>query len=71
MEKEKLLNELLEEETSKMYLDKDTKILDELAYYYNKFNLDFDTLETMPAFKEHLKPLSNQVKSMTLHPDSD
>ena len=71
MEKGKLLDELLGEETSKMYLDKDTKILDELAYYCNKFNLDLDTLETMPAFKEHLKPLSNQVKDMALHPDSD
>ncbi|HEC95267.1 MAG TPA: hypothetical protein ENI45_04805 [Thermoplasmatales archaeon] len=30
---------------------------DELAFFMNKFNLDLETVETMPAFEEHLKPI--------------
>jgi hypothetical protein len=28
----------------------------------HKFNIDRDTIETMPAFEEHLKPLFFQTK---------
>ena len=30
---------------------------DELAFFMNKFNLDIETVETMPAFEKHLKPI--------------
>lgn len=30
---------------------------DELAFFMNKFNLDIETVEAMPAFEEHIKPI--------------
>jgi hypothetical protein len=47
------------EEISRMFADgKDTKISDEqLALFIHKFNLDWDTIESMPAFEEHRKVL--------------
>ncbi len=35
---------------------------DELAFFMNKFNLDIDTVEEMPAFEEHLKPIFSTKK---------
>ncbi|RLF29012.1 MAG: hypothetical protein DRN05_02720 [Thermoplasmata archaeon] len=48
-----------EMEISRMFLDrKDPDSLsEELAFFMHRFNLDMDTVETMPAFEEHLKPL--------------
>lgn len=54
-----------EEEISKMFLDqKNMKLSDEelALHIIHKFNIDRDTIETMPAFEEHLKPLFSQVK---------
>ncbi|HDO19738.1 MAG TPA: hypothetical protein ENG74_03330 [Thermoplasmatales archaeon] len=47
------------ENLQKLLLDEavvDTKE-DELAFFMNRFNLDIDTVEVMPAFEEHIKPL--------------
>ncbi|MCD6237645.1 MAG: hypothetical protein DRN09_03290 [Thermoplasmata archaeon] len=33
---------------------------DELAFFMNKFNLDVDTLEIMPAFEEHVKHIKTR-----------
>ncbi|MCD6468097.1 MAG: hypothetical protein J7L32_02135 [Thermoplasmata archaeon] len=30
---------------------------DELAFFMNRFNLDIETVEAMPAFEEHIKPI--------------
>ena len=53
------------EETSKMFpSQKNTEISDEnlALHIIHKFNIDRETMETMPAFEEHLKPLFSQVK---------
>lgn len=48
---------------SKMYLEEDAKILEELAFYSNRFNLDFETMEHMPALKDHIRPFSRKPTS--------
>ena len=53
-------NEIVDaEEVSCMFLeDKKTMTPDEqLALFMHRFNLDWDTVETMPAFEEHCKVL--------------
>jgi len=49
-----------EGETSRMFID-NSKLLssdEELALHImHRFNIDRETMETMPAFEEHLKPL--------------
>ena len=53
------------EEISKMFQDqKNIKLSDEelALHIIHKFNIDRDTIETMPAFEEHLKPLFSQIK---------
>ena len=52
------------EEASCMFPErkKPMSLEEELAFYSNKFNLDRDTIETMPAFEEHIKPLFSKVK---------
>ena len=47
------------EEVSCMALSK-KKVMgsnEELALFMHRFNLDWDTVETMPAFEEHCKAL--------------
>lgn len=53
-----------EKEVSHMFPDrKQPMTLDEeLAFFMHKFNLDLETVETMPAFEEHLKPLFPEEK---------
>lgn len=54
-----------EDEISKMFSgQKNTKTSDEnlALHIMRKFNIDRDTIETMPAFEEHLKPLFSQLK---------
>lgn len=36
---------------------------DELAFYMNKFNLDVETIQTMPALGEHIRTLLSETKS--------
>jgi NH3-dependent NAD+ synthetase len=53
------------EEISKMFLDgKEVISSDEqlALHIMHRFNIDRDTIETMPAFEEHLKPLFSQKK---------
>ena len=53
-------NEIVDaEEVSCMFLEgKKTMTSDEqLALFMHRFNLDWDTVETMPAFEEHCKVL--------------
>ena len=47
------------EEVSCMILDRNREMTDEeqLAFLMHRFNLDWDTVETMPAFIEHCKLL--------------
>jgi hypothetical protein len=54
-----------DEEISKMFLGKRGAISsdEELALHImHRFNIDRDTMETMPAFEEHLKPLFSREK---------
>ena len=53
------------EEISRMFLDeKEAMSSDEqlALHIMHQFNIDRDTMETMPAFEEHLKPLFFQKK---------
>ena len=47
------------EELSRMFLagKKTTTHDEQLAFLMHRFNLDWDTVETMPAFEEHCKAL--------------
>jgi len=54
------MSEELEEEVSKILLGQKNIISsDEMLalHLMHKFNIDRDTIETMPAFDEHFKPL--------------
>ncbi len=54
-----------DKEISKMFIDRKGEISsdEELALHImHRFNIDRDTLETMPAFEEHIKPLFSQRK---------
>jgi hypothetical protein len=54
-----------EEEISKMFLDQvNVKMSDEelALHIIQRFNIDRDTLETMPAFDKHIKQLFSEVK---------
>ena len=35
---------------------------DELAFFMNKFNLNIENLEAMPALREHIEPLLSRVE---------
>lgn len=35
---------------------------DELAFFMNKFNLNIENLEVMPALREHIEPLLSRVE---------
>jgi hypothetical protein len=64
---ERMGDEMVEsdEEISKMFLGKRGAISsdEELALHImHRFNIDRDTMETMPAFEEHLKPLFSREK---------
>ena len=53
------------EEVSRMFTrDKETFSQDEklALHIIHKFNIDRDTMETMPAFEEHLEPLFSKIK---------
>jgi hypothetical protein len=50
------MGENIEEEISRMFL-KDMSLEEELALYFNRFNLDEETIEVMPAFEEHIRLL--------------
>ena len=58
-------NTQTEEEITKMFLDKN-KIFhsdEQLAIHImHKFNIDRDTLESMPAFDKHLAPMFSEKK---------
>ena len=47
-----------------LFRPQDTVPTDEILalHLMHKFNIDRDTIETMPAFEEHLKPLFSQMK---------
>ena len=54
-----------DEEMSRMFLSKKGVISsdEELALHImHRFNIDRDTMETMPAFEPHLKPLFSRGK---------
>ena len=54
-----------EEEVSKMFIrNKGTLTADEelALHIMHRFNIDRDTMEAMPAFDEHLKPLFSKEK---------
>jgi len=54
-----------EEEVSRMFTDQRNVITadEQLAIHImHRFNIDLDTLETMPAFDEHLKPIFSREK---------
>jgi len=56
-------DDVLEEElVCRMFLEKGTQITsdEQLALFMHRFNLDWDTVETMPAFQEHCKELFNK-----------
>jgi len=62
-------NELVESkgEISSMFADSKVALSpdEELALnIIHKFNIDRDTMETMPAFEEHLKPLFLEEKEI-------
>ena len=49
------------EEISRMFAsDKKELSDDQLVLLMHRFNLDWDTIETMPAFEEHRKQLFNR-----------
>ena len=50
------------EEVSCMFLDEKKPITaeEQLALFMHRFNLDIDTVETMPAFEEHCRILFNR-----------
>lgn len=53
------------EEISRMFpVGKEAMSSDEqlALHIMHRFNIDRDTMETMPAFEEHLKPLFSQKK---------
>ena len=59
------MSEELEEGLGNILLrSQDTVPTDEILalHLMHKFNIDRDTIETMPAFEEHLKPLFSQTK---------
>ena len=54
-----------DEEISRMFTDKKTSATcdEELALHiFHRFNISRDTLETMPAFEQHIEPLFSKVK---------
>ncbi len=54
-----------EEDISRMFAGKNSKLSsdEELALHIiHRFNISRDTLESMPAFEEHLEPLFSKVK---------
>ena len=58
-------NIISEENASKMFAGKDGKFSsdEELALHIiHKFNICRDTIETMPAFEEHIEPLFSKIK---------
>lgn len=59
-EKDFLKKPSSETNVSKMYLEEDAQILKELAFYSNHFNLDFETMENMPALEKHIRPFSQK-----------
>jgi hypothetical protein len=49
------------EEISRMFASDKKELSDEqLALLMHRFNIDWDTIETMPAFEEHRKQLFNR-----------
>ena len=51
------------DDISKMFSDKkDLSSDEELAFYIYKFNLDRDTIESMPAFEEKTRVLFGKEK---------
>ena len=52
------------EEISKIFIEGKELISldDELAFFMHRFNLDADSVQTMPAFEEHCKVLFPQEK---------
>jgi len=53
-----------EENISKMFTDKKSESSDEelALHIFHKFNICRDTMETMPAFMEHLETLFSKEK---------
>lgn len=54
-----------EEEVTRIFLDpRGTTSSDEqlALHIMHRFNIDRDTVETMPAFEEHIKPLFSLAK---------
>ncbi len=48
----------------KLFLDEVTieNEEDELAFFMNRFNLNIENLEAMPALKEHIEPLLSRTE---------
>jgi hypothetical protein len=57
-----------EEEISRMFpnIRKPVGLDEELAFFMHKFNLDWETVEVMPAFQQHVKPPQKQEKKNIL-----
>ena len=54
-----------EEDISRMFAGKNSKLSSDEAlalHIIHRFNIGRDTLETMPAFEEHIEPLFSKVK---------
>jgi len=54
-----------DEEITRMFTDKKASATcdEELALHiFHRFNISRDTLETMPAFEQHIEPLFSKVK---------
>jgi len=58
-----------DEEISRMFTDKKSSATcdEELALHiFHRFNISRDTLETMPAFEQHIEPLFSKSKEKQL-----
>ena len=49
-------------DVSRMFLDNDMTLDEELAFFLHRFNSDIETIECMPAFEDHLKELFPERK---------
>jgi hypothetical protein len=49
-------------DVSRMFLENDMTLDEELAFFLHRFNSDIETIECMPAFEDHLKELFPERK---------
>lgn len=51
-----------DEEISRMFTDKKTCDEELALHIFHRFNICRDTLETMPAFEQHIEPLFSKTR---------